>query len=258
MNGRQRDDVVRLLAGYTAELLQTRFSAIGSLYPDGTDAQESTLGPMIPTCNPWCFRADATLDSGPWVTEIEYLVECIARELQWISSHQADLNSKWESENLGDRYKSLFTKLQKRIDTIECLNPGSGSFVLRHPDLDPANIMVVVDEDSEDDNSTVTVTSVLDWECANTAPIWAVAQIPEFLADRGEESGETVDERRSKAELRGLFSRSIPESFGVGSRKAQSLVALEEAAQTITTMRSVADLDRIVSDVFADLAAAGL
>ncbi|KAJ7221540.1 hypothetical protein GGX14DRAFT_313886, partial [Mycena pura] len=167
MSESQRETVVRTLAGYVNELLQTRFSSIGSLYAsdDGTD-----VGPMIPICNPWCFRTDATLDSGPWATEKEYLLGCIEREVQWISGHPEDLYSTWSCDSNSDlveQYKTLFKKLSTRIETMDYLLPGSGPFVLRHPDFNPSNIMV-----EEHDPSVIT--AVIDWECANTAPSWAV------------------------------------------------------------------------------------
>ncbi|KAJ6602452.1 kinase-like domain-containing protein, partial [Mycena vulgaris] len=254
MSQSQREEVVKSLAGYTVELLRTRFSAIGSLFPGVND--ETTLGPMIPTCNPWCFRTDATLDSGPWTTEKDYLLGCINRELHWISEHPADLNAKWPSDSspdLAERYKSLLDKLSRRVNTLECLNSGSGPFVLRHPDLNPTNIMV-----REDDPSVVT--AVLDWECANTAPTWAVAQVPEFLSDWGDDFEQDLTERASKARLREIFIGAIRDSYDidVGSRRGKSLVALEEAVQTITTMRKIQDMDAIVSRVLTELAAAGL
>ncbi|KAJ7471861.1 hypothetical protein FB451DRAFT_1399165 [Mycena latifolia] len=180
-----REQAIKSLAGYTAQLLQTRFPAIGSLYPGVNVEVPPSLGPRIPTCIPWCFRTDATLDSGPWATEKEYLLGCINRELQWISAHPADLNATWSpiagSSDLAESYKALFDKLSQWIDAMEYLNSGSGHFVLRHPDFNPSNIMV-----REDDPSVVT--AVLDWESANTAPTWAVAQVPGFLVDRGDES----------------------------------------------------------------------
>ncbi|KAJ7629421.1 kinase-like domain-containing protein [Mycena polygramma] len=249
MSEPQREKVVRTLAGYIAELLQTRFSSIGSLYQnaDGTD-----VGPMIPICNPRCFRTDATLDSGPWATEKEFLLACIKRELQWISDHPEDLNSKWSSEpdsDLVGRYKVLFEKLYSRIETMECLHPGSGPFVLRHPDFHPTNIMV-----QEDDPSVII--AVIDWECANTAPSWAVAQIPEFLLDRGDEFERDATERASKARLRDLFVESL--GYSGDMCKGQLLVALEEAAQTITTMREIRDMETIVTNLLGNLAVAGL
>jgi hypothetical protein len=62
MTPAQREKVVKTLAAYTIELRRTRFSAIGSLYLGAND--ETTVGPMIPSCNPWCSRPAATL--GLW------------------------------------------------------------------------------------------------------------------------------------------------------------------------------------------------
>ncbi|KAJ7673449.1 hypothetical protein B0H17DRAFT_1083066 [Mycena rosella] len=239
-----REQVIESLAGYTAQLLQTRFPAIGSLYPGVDDKAAPNLGPMIPTCNPWCFRTDATLDSGPWATEKAYLLGCINRELRWIAEHPADLTAKWSSNSdspgLVERYKDLFGRLSRRVATLECLNSGSGPFVLRHPDFNPTNIMI-----REDDPSAVT--AILDWECANTAPVWAVAHVPEFILDEGDDFEQDPSERASKGRLRGIF---LEPNLG--------LLALEGAAQTITTMRKVEDMDGRVSRVLTDLTAAGL
>ncbi|KAJ6482101.1 kinase-like domain-containing protein [Mycena vitilis] len=249
MSEPQREKVVRTLAGYIAKLLKTRFSSIGSLY---ANADGADVGPMIPICNPRCFRTDATLDFGPWATEKEFLLACITRELQWISDHTEDLNSKWSANpdsDLVGRYKLLFEKLYSRIEAMDCLQPGSGPFVLRHPDFHPTNIMV-----QEDDPSLIT--AVIDWECANTAPPWAVAQIPEFLLDRGDGFERDMTERESKARLRDVFVESLGYSGDMG--KGQLLVALEEAAQTITTVREIRDMETIVTELLGNLAIAGL
>ncbi|KAJ7485226.1 kinase-like domain-containing protein [Mycena galericulata] len=245
----QRETVVETLAGYTTQLLQTGFPAIGSLYPG--ENNDTSLGAMIPTCSPWCFRTDSALNSGPWATERDYLLGCIDRELQWISEHRADLHSAWASDpdsNSLEQYTSLLNQLHRRVDTMECLLPGAGPFVLRHPDFNPSNIMV-----REDDPSVVT--AVLDWECTNTAPTWAVAQIPDFLLDRGDEREKDPAERESKTRLRKLFSGSVSDA---GSLRGQALLALEEVCQTITTMRKLDDMDRTVSNVFVKLTAAGI
>ena len=117
MSESQRETVVRTLAGYVNELLQTRFSSIGSLYASdgGTD-----VGPMIPICNPWCFRTDTTLDSGPWATEKEYLLGCIEREVQWISGHPEDLYSTWSCNSNSDLVEQYTAEA---VLTHSCHNP---------------------------------------------------------------------------------------------------------------------------------------
>jgi hypothetical protein len=116
------------------------------------------------------------------------------------------------------------------------------------PTLIPQNIMV------SDDDPTI-VTAVLDWECANTAPAWAVAQLPEFLLDGDFE--EQAAERDSKARLRDIFTSSIQDAVGIKVGQEKCLVALEEVAQTIPTMRKIEDMERRVLKVLADLTSAG-
>ncbi|KAJ7086483.1 kinase-like domain-containing protein [Mycena belliarum] len=257
MSESHREQTVKSLARYTAELLQTQFPTIGSLYPGVDHNAALSLGPMIiPTFNPWCFRPDATLESGPWATERAYLLGCINRELKWVRDHTADLEARWlPRADVVDRYTALLDKLSRRVETMNGLDSGAPqSFVLRHPDFSLSNIMV-----REDDPSIIT--AVLDWECASTAPIWAVAQVPEFLLDRGDEREQDSAKRASKAHLRDVFIRCVKDlvdiNIDVGSARSQCLIALEKAAQTITTMRNVEEMEGIVSTALTGLAAAG-
>jgi hypothetical protein len=157
------------------------------------------------------------LDCGPWSIRREYLLACLERE-KWISTHQEELVSTWPqadrdilpNTDVVEVYTSLLEKLRQRIEKINPSILGEGpNFVLRHPDFHPSNRMV-----REDDPSIIM--GVLDGECANTAPRWAVAQIPEFLQDHGDEF-ELRDpvERASKARLRAQFAAVIQ---GRGSR----------------------------------------
>ena len=94
MSEAQREAIVLSLADVVITLLNTKFPSIGSLYSSVGDAS-AAVGPMIPTCDPRCFRKDLSLDRGPWKSEREYLLACIARERHWISAHTEELDSKW-------------------------------------------------------------------------------------------------------------------------------------------------------------------
>ncbi|KAF8900804.1 hypothetical protein CPB85DRAFT_1565114 [Mucidula mucida] len=78
---------VRSLARIIVALAQTRFDRIGSIYPSSNSASGIDIGPMLPPSAPWFFTRDLSLDSGPWSTEREYLLACIARERAWAISH---------------------------------------------------------------------------------------------------------------------------------------------------------------------------
>ncbi|KAF8916910.1 hypothetical protein CPB85DRAFT_1215845, partial [Mucidula mucida] len=72
---------IKALAKIVASLAQTKFDRIGSLYPaTNSESGGPVIGPMLPPCVFWGFTPDMSLDSGPWRSEREYLLACVARE----------------------------------------------------------------------------------------------------------------------------------------------------------------------------------
>ncbi|KAF9022650.1 hypothetical protein BDZ89DRAFT_1070470 [Hymenopellis radicata] len=201
---------IKSLAKIVVSLAQTQFDRIGSLYPH--DSGGPVIGPMLPPCVPWFFTPDISLDAGPWRSEREYLLSCIARERACTLSHQSELQDKWRNEDLTAigwdsilaGYLSAYDKLAQVVSSLPALDeplPDSfGPFVLSHPDLNDRNIMI-----SADDPSQLTL---LDWDFASITPLWNLTSTPEFLfyESAGPSAGELP-------ELRALFSAECETHF---------------------------------------------
>ncbi|KAF9025672.1 hypothetical protein BDZ89DRAFT_1161673, partial [Hymenopellis radicata] len=232
---------VTSLAKISISLLKTRFDVVGSLYPSPSKESGIVVGPMMLTCNPWCFNKDLSLGRGPWRTQREYFLACIARERAWTVANGPAVNEKWTAREsdiavLGGAsfqggYIALYDRLTAYVRNVSGLDdayPHSlGPFVLRHPDLDRPNIMV-----AEDDSSCLTL---IDWECANTTPVRCAALIPEFL---------TYDQRDpANPYLREVYlaecRKTFPDLFAASEmEKNTRLVDLELACQLMSIMRS--------------------
>ncbi len=232
---------VTSLAKIAVSLLKTRFNVVCSLYPSPSNKSEIVVGPMMLTCNPWCFNKDLSFERGPWNTQREYFLACIARERAWTVANGLAINEKWTAHKsdiavLGgasfqEGYIALYDRLADYVRNASMLDdayPHSlGPFVLRHPDLDLPNIMV-----AEDDSSCLTL---IDWECANTTPVRCAALIPEFL---------TYDERDSaNPYLREVYlaecRKTFPDLFAASEMDMNIWLAeLELACQLMSIMRS--------------------
>ncbi len=228
---------VKSLARIIVSLAQTRFDSIGSIYPSSSTSSGVVIGPMLPPSLPWFFTRDISLDSGPWCTEHDYLLACIARERAWAVAHQSELEAKWKDEDIAslgwDSILSGYLAAYDRLARVVCSLPGIdarlphpfGPFVLVHPDLNNRNIMI-----SAADPSQLTI---LDWECSRTAPLWALTTIPEFLSkDQDAEDPSCPDLRQAflaECELR------FPDPALWRSQRARAglMVLLESVCQSI-------------------------
>ncbi len=186
---------------------------------------------MLPPSAPWFFTRDLSLDSGPWSTEREYLLACIARERAWAISHQLELEKTWESEDIAalgwksllSGYLSVYDRLTQLVSHLPGLDPRDlpHPFVLVHADLNSQNIMVLADDPSQ--------LTILDWECSRTAPLWALTTLPEFLWDAEDSScPELRQAYRAECEL------CFPQPALCRSQldRADLMVALERTCQS--------------------------
>ncbi|KAF9021310.1 hypothetical protein BDZ89DRAFT_244751 [Hymenopellis radicata] len=237
---------VKSVAKIIVSLAQTRFDRIGSMYPSSSTDSGVVIGPMLPTSLAWFYTPDVSLDSGPWNTERDYFLGCIARERAWAVSHHCELEEKWQNENIAalgwesilSGYLAVYDRLTQLVSHLPGLDPRLphpfGPFVLVHPDLNSRNVMI-----SADDPSQLTI---LDWECSRTAPLWALTIVPEFLSE-----GEDVVDP-SCPELRQVFHAECelrfphPALWRSLRDRADLMVALEKACQSVCRLISPATI----------------
>ncbi|KAF9022649.1 kinase-like protein [Hymenopellis radicata] len=237
---------VKSIAKIIVSLAQTHFDRIGSIYPSSSTGSGVVIGPMLPTSLAWFYTPDVSLDSGPWNTERDYFSGCIAREHAWAVSHHFELEEKWQNENIAalgwesilSGYLAVYDRLTQLVSHLPGLDPRLphpfGPFVLVHPDLNSRNVMI-----SAEDPSQLTI---LDWECSRTAPLWALTTVPEFLSE-----GEDVVDP-SCPELRQVFHAACelyfphPALWRSLRDRADLMVALEKACQSVCRLISPATI----------------
>ncbi len=241
---------VRALANIVVALAQTQFDKIGSLYPSPTHGSDiPVIGPMLPCCAPWFFTRDASLEAGPFRTEREYLLACIARERISTLSHQSELEVKWQNEDLTaigwqsimSGYLSTYDKLAQVVSSLPGLEQRLphpfGPFVLSHPDLTNTNVMI-----SATDPSQLTL---LDWDCASTTPLWNLTGTPEFLVSEETSELRTVFHAECEAQF------PDPVLWRAQSDKACLMFWLERACQAISMVVSPATIANMLDQVLA-------
>ncbi|KAF7340433.1 Altered inheritance of mitochondria protein 9, mitochondrial [Mycena venus] len=191
MSPQQRQQVVTQLAGMEAELLSTRFPAIGSLI-DG----KGTLGPLgISATYPFALRDPLR---GPFTSSKDFLVAHIRCELSLLKETPQDWvrqRAQWSNLNGGvdDIPASYATQwFQLLLDGILSLAPDDfepQDFALFHDDFELKNILI---------SDCGTVVGVIDWEGSRICPLWNTSRCSSFL------QGEFLDDEHEVASLRQL------------------------------------------------------
>ncbi|KAF9033225.1 hypothetical protein BDZ89DRAFT_1062968 [Hymenopellis radicata] len=237
---------VKTLARIIVSLAQTRFDSIGSIYPSSSTGSGVVIGPMLPPSLPWFFTRDLSLDSGPWRTERDYLLACIARERAWAVSHQTKLEEKWKNEDIAalgwksllSGYLAVYDRLTQLVSHLPGLDPHLprpfGPFVLVHADLNSRNVMI-----SANDPSQMTI---LDWECSRTGPLWALTTVPEFLAESEDVADPSCPELRQAFHAECELRFPHPALWKSQRDRADLMVALEQMCQSTCVANSPATM----------------
>lgn len=197
MNGSPWEDLpmetklvsIRDYARIVLELASLHFHAIGSIY----------IKPGVPPPN--CYRLGTvswwkhesasrkracTYDRGPWKTSGAWLRAALSDEMEFMSKmpeiarsthRRTDANETWRHA------QKVLPRLYERITDIiddpldRC---AAGPFVLAHMDFKPENIIV-----AHEGPNAGRILSVIDWEGAATAPLWAVVCYPSWFGRTG-------------------------------------------------------------------------
>ncbi|KZT04786.1 uncharacterized protein LAESUDRAFT_727644 [Laetiporus sulphureus 93-53] len=177
----QLDIVIPQVANIEAQLLQTRFSAIGSL-TEVHDGQIS-VGPLGLSCT---HPLNLQREYGPWTSFLDWLKAYVVAELESLESEQDEwlsLRSRWRIINRDaeasiqpiqhiDYFKTYYHLVIDGMESLDASGCDSQDcleempFVLWHEDISLTNILVAYDDPTR-------IVGLVDWEGASIVPLWA-------------------------------------------------------------------------------------
>jgi hypothetical protein len=193
----RKELVVRNVISYFVQLLQKRFTLIGSLYAT-TDMQHLSteslpnavlLGSEFSTSDAafcisqivsipffWGKHFGFNVPRSPYKTSREWLTAQLQLYILDADEPESD-TSGTDSDDEPDELttpESIKRRANRLLSLVPQIFPESSEeFVLHHDDLNESNIMV--------DILNHNVTGIIDWECTHTVPLWYACQIPKFL-----------------------------------------------------------------------------
>lgn len=188
--------VLDQIANALAQLARLRFDQIGSLHANGT------VGPLIYARGQRDTDRVEAHAMGPF-----------RDTLTWLEAYLGVIGAL--AEHLQPELAELATLLR------ECAAapgpPLAPPFRLMHMDFDAQNLMFT--------NPTVTgeaprLTGVLDWEYAQTGPLYYVYEYPGFLLD-----GVTAEEQAKNVQWREVLCKAIWDQFPEGSEERKEAMA---------------------------------
>ncbi|KAL1743161.1 kinase-like domain-containing protein [Schizophyllum fasciatum] len=181
---------LRQIASVLAQLAGLRFTAIGSLRDDGT------VGPLIYARGQRGTDRVEAHAMGPF-----------ADTLSWLEAYLSVI---------GELAEHLRPKLAEVAALLrECTavpgRPLAPPFRLMHMDFDAQNLMFT---DPSVTGEAPQLTSVIDWEYAQTGPLYYLYEYPAFLCDGG-----TEEEQAENGEWRDFLTKAIWDQFPEGSEE---------------------------------------
>ncbi|KAL1715988.1 kinase-like domain-containing protein [Schizophyllum commune] len=187
---------LRQIASVLAQLATLRFDKIGSLCDDGT------VGPLIYARGQRGTDRVEAHAMGPFTDT-----------LSWLEAYLSVIGEL--AEHLRPKLAEVATLL--RECTAEPGPPLAPPFRLMHMDFDAQNLMF--------SNPNVTgeepkLTSVIDWEYAQTGPLYYLYEYPAFLVD-----GMTEEEQAENGEWRDFLAKAIWEQFPEDSEERKEAMA---------------------------------
>ncbi|KAJ7732129.1 kinase-like domain-containing protein [Mycena metata] len=202
MSSQQRQQLVTQLAGMEAELLNTRFPAIGCL----VDAS-GTVGQLgLSSTYPFALRDP---HRGPFTNSKDFIVAHVRSELALLNEtpdEWARQRAWWSNINGGiDDIPTPYAIkwFQLLLDGINALAPEEfepQDFSLFHDDFDMKNILV---------SDSGTVVGIIDWEGSRICPLWNSGRYSTFLRDPN-----VLDDESEVASLRQLQKNIIEGKTG--------------------------------------------
>ncbi|KAM5540228.1 hypothetical protein V8D89_006047 [Ganoderma adspersum] len=197
--------VLRQLVQLEAKMMSLAFPAGGSLYC-AQDLEKVGQGPGIPLEDErFCVGPDTRLplwygrrsqldvDRGPYESAEAALVKPAHKELAYLEQFGQPLLPFQRIRREGYQYQE-----QPPSDHVHNLghylliapslvprNPALSQFRIRHPDLQPSNIIVSRSPDSQA-GSGWQVAGLFDWQHASVLPVFLLAGVPQRLQNYGD------------------------------------------------------------------------
>ena len=191
---KQRLKVTLELVRLEAKLIAIDLPASGSIYylhdvpshiprtdlAAGNEEQKFCIGPDVSL--PFWFEERSLLhcDRGPYITGLELLTAAAKKEIAWLQSYgRARLPFERAYREYTNYEKSQpqehIESLEKYLQIAPYLLPRDTSLhrpVLRHPDLQPNNILV---------SDKYEIVGVIDWQHCSVLPLFLAAGIPKYF-----------------------------------------------------------------------------
>lgn len=176
-------------------------------------------------------------DRGPWTESSAIFPAVGERELQWTKTFAKPRLHYERSYRELHGFKKMHPQahihaLEKYLQLANCLGYPQGSNlnrpVLRHPDLQPNNILL---------SDSLDVTGIVDWQHATIMPLCLAASMPKYFQNYGDPESDRMAKpaRDLPADFEGL---SPAEQASVQARHLKRHNHFLYAALTCATTRS--------------------
>ncbi|KAJ3781612.1 kinase-like domain-containing protein [Lentinula aff. detonsa] len=204
--------VLRQMVELECRIMTIPFPAGGSLYyaedlekvagratmgiPMPLDGERFCVGPDVRFHMWYGRRSQLDVDRGPYEDAAAVLAAAARKEIAYLKRFGQALLPFQRARREAYKYEK-----QSPVDHIENLerylrvaplilpdDPSLHSFRIRHPDLQPSNVMVSVSPDS----GRLKIVSLLDWQHASILPLFLLAGIPGRLQNYGDPDSEKL------------------------------------------------------------------
>jgi len=189
MSWESKENIVKQLVKYQAQLFERRFKRIGNIFKQQQNRSDETLGGtekmpdafvigrIVSLIFFWGDHLTHDVDRGPFQTSYKWLQTrlrfVIIDQVRTLSTSTSDEDEIEDAEFA----LALAERLLQALPTV--FSPGitteDEESVLFHDDLSMENILV---------NEHGELTAIIDWECVSTVPLWCACQLPKLLEGR--------------------------------------------------------------------------
>lgn len=185
-----KEDIVKQMAFFQAQLFLCRFRGIGNLFPAEGQGNESSrassissesfiLGQIVSLVFFWGDHLKHSVPRGPFEASREWLH---ARLEFVLADQELILKTSDDEDDIEDAEfaKDLATRILQVLPQV--FQPDTAGYeesILFHDDLHMENILV--DEEG-------TLTAIIDWECVSVLPLWRACQLPRLVEGRTREA----------------------------------------------------------------------
>lgn len=193
MTWEAKEEVVKQLVKYQAQLFEKRFAGIGNIFmqTEAPDKAFDAIGPfvlgrIVSLIFFWGDHLTHDVSHGPFKTSNAWL----RTRLQFaITDQERILGTTEDEDEIEDAEfaKDLAGRMLEALSTVfppdDTAEPEPS--ILFHDDLSMQNVLV---------DDTGELTAIIDWECVSAVPLWRACQLPQLLEGPSrEEEPQKVD-----------------------------------------------------------------